>query len=127
MRKEDFKKGQAVWLYLVGNAARGKKDKEERIKEYEVISVGRKYITVQPKEYGWEVRFEIENNFRQVTDTCVDYLLFLKKEDIYLMLERTEKINLVEKAFQWEKRIYSKLSDEDLDTTVEIVKKYLEK
>ena len=49
MRKEDFKKGQAVWLYLVGNAARGKKDKEERIKEYEVISVGRKYITVQPK------------------------------------------------------------------------------
>ena len=43
------------------------------------------------------------------------------------MLERTEKINLVEKAFQWEKRIYSKLSDEDLDTIVEIVKKYLEK
>ena len=69
----------------------------------------------------------VHRSTRQITDTCVDYLLFLTQEEIYLMLERTEKINLVEKAFQWEKRIYSKLSDEDLDTIVEIVKKYLEK
>lgn len=124
MRKEEFKKGQTVWVYLVGNAARGKKAKEERIKEYEVISVGRKYITVRPKIGGWDVKFEIENDFREATSGCTDHLLFLSKEDIEVMLERQEKIRFVEQAFKWENRIYSKLSDEDLDTIVDIARKY---
>lgn len=36
MEKKDFHKGQTVWIYLVGNAARGTKTLEERIQEWEV-------------------------------------------------------------------------------------------
>lgn len=125
MRKEDFKKGQTVWIYLIGNAARGKKTKKERIKEYEVISIGRKYITVRPKIGGWDVKFEIENDFREVvTSGGTDHLLFLSKEDIDVMLERQEKTRFVQQAFRWENRIYSKLSDKDLDMIVDIARKY---
>lgn len=125
MRKEDFKKGQTVWIYLIGNGARGKKTKKERIKEYEVISIGRKYITVRPKIGGWDVKFEIENDFREVvTSGGTDHLLFLSKEDIDVMLERQEKTRFVQQAFRWENRIYSKLSDEDLDMIVDIARKY---
>ena len=60
MKKEDFYKGQTVWVYLIGNAARGKKTTEERIQEWEVVKVGRKYITAKPKSGGWEQRFDIE-------------------------------------------------------------------
>ena len=125
MRKEDFKKRQTVRNYPIGNAARGKKTKKERIKEYEVISIGRKYITVRPKIGGWDVKFEIENDFREVvTSGGTDHLLFLSKEDIDVMLERQEKTRFVQQAFRWEKRIYSKLSDEDLDMIVDIARKY---
>lgn len=34
MKKKDFHKGQTVWIYLVGNAARGTKTLEERIQEW---------------------------------------------------------------------------------------------
>lgn len=35
VKKKDFHKGQTVWIYLVGNAARGTKTLEERIQEWE--------------------------------------------------------------------------------------------
>ena len=44
MKKEGFKVGQTVYVYLIGDAARRKKTDEKRIEEWEVISIGRKYI-----------------------------------------------------------------------------------
>ena len=44
MKKEDFKVGQTVWIYPIGNAARDVKAEEERIEEWEVVTIGRKFF-----------------------------------------------------------------------------------
>ena len=125
MKKEDFYKGQIVWVYLTGNAARGRKTIEERIQEWEIIKVGRKYITAKPKNGGWERRFDIENNFRHVY-TCgtSDYELHLTKEEIYEEIERSNRIKYIEQFCRWERRNLNKMSDDDLLAVVEIFKKY---
>ena len=49
-KKEDFTKGQTVFIYMVGNAARCcKPGIESRIQEWEVKTVGSKYITAVEK------------------------------------------------------------------------------
>ena len=125
LRKEDFHKGQTVWVYLIGNAARGRKTTEERIQEWEIIKVGRKYITAKPKNGGWEQRFDIENNLRHVyTYGTSDYELYLTKEEIYEKIERLNRIEYIEQFCRWERRNLSKMSDDDLFAVVEIFKKY---
>ena len=125
MKKEDFYKGQTVWVYLVGNAARGRKTTEELIQEWEVLKVGRKYITAKSKSGGWEQRFDIENNFRHVyTYGTSDYELYLTKEEIYEKIERLNRIEYIEQFCRWERRNLSKMSYDDLLAVVEIFKKY---
>lgn len=125
MRKEDFHKGQTVWVYLIGNAARGRKTTEERIQEWEIIKVGRKYITAKPKNGGWEQRFDIENNFRHVyTYGISDYELHLTKEEIYEEIERSNRIEYIEQFCRRERRNLNKMYDDDLLVVVEIFKKY---
>lgn len=125
MRKEDFHKGQTVWVYLIGNAARWRKTTEERIQEWEIIKVGRKYITAKPKNGVWEQRFDIENNFRHVyTYGTSDYELYLTKEEIYEKIERLNRIEYIEQFCRWERRNLSKMSYDDLLAVVEIFKKY---
>ena len=125
LRKEDFHKGQTVWVYLIGNVARGRKTTEERIQEWEIIKVGRKYITAKPKNGGWEQRFDIENNFRHVyTYGTSDYELYLTKEEIYEKIERLNRIEYIEQFCRWERRNLSKMSYDDLLAVVEIFKKY---
>lgn len=125
MKKEDFYKGQTVWVYLTGNAARGRKTTEERIQEWEVLKVGRKYITAKPKVGGWEQRFDIENNFRHVyTYGTSDYELYLTKEEIYEKIERLNRIEYIEQFCRWERGNLSKMSYDDLLAVVEIFKKY---
>lgn len=125
MKKEDFYKGQTVWVYLIGNAARGRKTTEERIQEWEIIKVGRKYITAKPKNGGWEQRFDIENNFRHVyTYGISDYELHLTKEEIYEEIERSNRIEYIEQFCRRERRNLNKMYDDDLLVVVEIFKKY---
>ena len=125
MKKEDFYKGQTVWVYLVGNAARGRKTTEERIQEWEVLKVGRKYITAKSKSGGWEQRFDIENNFRHVyTYGTSDYELYLTKEEIYEEIERSNRIEHIKQFCRWERRNLNKMSDDDLLAVVDIFKKY---
>ena len=125
MKKEDFYKGQTVWVYLTGNAARGRKTTEERIQEWEVLKVGRKYITAKPKVGGCEQRFDIENNFQHVyTYGTSDYELYLTKEEIYEKIERLNRIEYIEQFCRWERRNLSKMSYDVLLAVVEIFKKY---
>lgn len=127
MKKEDFRKGQTVWVYLTGDAARGMKTTEERIQEWEVVSVGRKYITARPKGTdGWrDTKFEIENGFRKVyTYGTADYLLFLSKEDILNKIWRSETQNHIENFASWERGLVRKMSDEDLRVVADILRKY---
>lgn len=128
MRKEDFYKGQTVWVYLTGNAARGKKTTEERIQEWEVISVGRKYITARPKgRIGayCDEKFEIENNFHHVyTYGSANYVLYLSKEDILKDVWRSQIREYIRRCARWESPITGMMSDEDLQTVLEIFRKY---
>ena len=125
MKKEDFYKGQTVWVYLVGNAARGRKTTEELIQEWEVLKVGRKCITAKSKSGGCEQRFDIENNFRHVyTYGTSDYELHLTEEEIYEEIERKNRIEYIEQFCRWGRGKLCKLSDGELLSVVEIFKQY---
>lgn len=125
MEKEDFYKGQTVWVYLIGNAARGRKTTEERIQEWEVIKVGRKYITAKPKAGCWEQKFDIGNNFQHVyTYGTSDYELHLTEEEIYEEVERQNRIEYIERFCRTGRRNLCKLSDGELLAVIEIFKQY---
>lgn len=126
MGKEDFYKGQTIWVYLIGNAARGREIMEERIQEWEVVTVGRKYITAQPKgTYNWEQKFDIQNNFQHVYDRgTADYELHLSKEEIYEQVERAQRIRFIEDFCRWDRRNIYRMNDEDLREIVRIFERY---
>lgn len=125
MTKDNFKKGQTVYIYLTGNAARGKKDLESCIEEHEVISVGRKYITTKSKLCSWKIiKFDMENDFREVTEYTRNYVLYLSKADIEHDLWRSQTERYINNMLRWDKRTLSKMSDEDLKAMQDILKKY---
>lgn len=67
--------------------------------ECTVVKVGRKYITVEDS-HGWEIRFDMENNFEEVDDSF-SYTrseLYLSKEDAKKVLERKYLIKAIEKS-----------------------------
>lgn len=103
MQKKDFKKGQTVWVYLTGNAARYVQTGEQRI----------------------EARFEIDRDFRQVYDRgTVDYILYLSKEDILQELYRSKLGKYIKNAMRYGDRLVNQISLEDLKTIESIIKKY---
>lgn len=126
MKREDFHKGQTVYVYLVGNAARYKKTVEERIEEWEVSSVGKKYLTAKRGDYGLEIKFDMENNFCQVTNLCKDYILYLTEEDLRMDLWRMGARKIIQKCANGCSPILKKLNDEELETVYDIFSKYLE-
>lgn len=115
-----------MWVYLTGNAARGKKTTEERIQEWEVVSVGRKYIIARPKgmKEWWNVKFDITNNFRQDTIFTADYELYLAKEDILHDVWRENTRSYIREFATSTIESLNYLSDEDLLTVSEIFRKY---
>lgn len=120
MTKDDFYVGRSVYVLQVLNCS--KKPLEERITEVKVKSVGRKYITV---DFWGDMKFDIANNFRQVTSYSPHYRLYLTREEIEYEHERFNNIDFVEKSFRWYAGITKKLSDEDLATVISIIKKYI--
>ena len=128
MEKKDFHKGQTVWIYLVGNAASGIKTLEERIQEWEVVSVGRKYITCRDKNCSWrEAKFDIDNDFRHVYKYgTADYILHLSKEDISNKIHKNTLISNILDTVMYSKSKIRKMSVEDLEVINEILSKYEE-
>lgn len=118
MTLSDFKKRQIV--YVKESVYR---QKEPEIHEANVISVGRKYVTV--KMNGWrEIKFDASDDFRQVTDYTPTFYLYLSKEDIHKEMERNRKERKLEEYFSWQRRMAAKLSDEDLESMLVICEKY---
>lgn len=120
MKKEDFKPGQTVYLLPVRFMAFDYQRIEKRILETKVLSVGRKYITVH---YG-NTKFDIPNDFREVTNYSVDYKLFLSKEDIQNDFKRREMEERVSTAFHFPNHVTRKMTFDELQTVFNIVKKY---
>lgn len=101
MEIKDFTVGQKVWIKLTGNASRGKSG-NDLIQEWEVVSVGRKYVTAK---CGWrEYKFEVcdYNNscLKQVTNYTADYHLYMSKEDIEKELEKSRLFLEVSDCFR---------------------------
>lgn len=117
MKLSDFQKGQTVYLYG------GLRKFDIGIHETTVISVGRKYVTVK---FWGEMKFDATNNFKEVTRYSPNFTLHLTREEIEEQLERSNKMEFVEKAFRWEHRLCEKMNDDDLDKIIEIINKYQE-
>ena len=89
--KQDFHVGQTVYLYHERNHCKGSTI-EERIIETKVISVGRRYLAVN---YWGRMEFDMTNNFRQKTIYSPEFVLYLSKEEIYLMIETENQRHVV--------------------------------
>ena len=120
MKKEDFKPGQTVYLLPVRFMAYEYHVIEKRILETKVESVGRKYITVH---YG-KTKFDISNDFREVTNYSIDYRLFLSKEAIMEDFKRRKMEERVQTAFHFPNHVARKMTFDELETVFNIVKKY---
>ena len=97
MNIKDFKVGQKVFVELTGNASSGK-TAEECIEEWEITSVGKKYIKagklsarrgiLNETTFEWKDTYK---NFVEKNDCCVNYILYAKRKEIE---ERQEKSRL---------------------------------
>lgn len=120
MRKQDFTPGQTVYLLEQRFMGYEYRVIEKRIKETKVLSVGRKYITV---EYG-KTKFDIANDFREVTSYSITLNLFLSKEDIEKKLNRRQMAQAIKNALYYNAYLSSKMTYEEVQTIYNIVKKY---
>ena len=107
MNIKDFKVGQTVYVELVGNASRGK-TAEQCIEEWEITYVGRKNIeTGKRHEKNGIVRkrlFKYKENygrFVQKTDGCVDYILYLTRQEIEEKHEKSRLFQEIEQRFRY--------------------------
>lgn len=119
---KDFSKGQTVWVELTGNARRYKNG-DELIEEWEVVSVGRKYVTAK-RGYREEKFQETDANYGgliQKAEHCVDYVLYPSKEELSNKLEKEELISWFKSEFSgWRNK--SEYSLEQLKKAKEILK-----
>lgn len=125
---KDFKVGQTVYVELTGNASRGK-TAEQCIEEWEITSVGRKYIEVGKRSERCGIvgktLFEYRENygrFVQKTNYPIDYIIYETREEIERKFEKAKLLNEVETFFRdWSKP--KKLSIEQLKRIKEILVK----
>ena len=103
---EDFKVGQTVYIELTRNASRGK-TKEECIEEWEITSVGRKYIKARKRSEKRgifrEVTFEWRDAYKrfvQKTNYCVDYIIYATRQEIEDKHERSRLYNEISEVFR---------------------------
>lgn len=79
MEKSDFKVGQTVFLKT---RSYGMCWENEKIEEATITTIGRKYITVAVSPWR-KYQFDMEENFREKTETSATYDLYSSKQDIY--------------------------------------------
>lgn len=104
MDLKDFKVGQTVWVQLTGNEARGKHG-DELIEEWEVVTVGKKYIHAKKKGYFYPTVFEKREygyyeKFVQKTEGCVNYILYASKTELEEELEHSRLFDEISQAFR---------------------------
>ena len=104
MDLKDFKVGQTVWVQLTGNEARGKHG-DELIEEWEVVTVGKKYIHAKKKGYFYPTVFEKREygyyeKFVQKTEGCVNYMLYASKVELEEELEHSRLFDEISQAFR---------------------------
>lgn len=121
MKKEDFKPGQTVYILPMRLLIYDYLRIEKSIVETKVESVGRKYITVN--HFG-RIRFDINNDFQEVTDYAIAFKLFLSKEDIKEFFKLRKMEERISTAFHFPNSVTRKMTFDELETVFNIVKKY---
>lgn len=105
MNIKDFKVGQTVYVELAGNASRGKAP-EQRIEEWEITSVGRKYIIAVKKNpdsllykpvFEWS---ESYGRFVEKTRCSVNYILYPTRHEIEESREKIRLFREIERRFR---------------------------
>lgn len=106
MNIKDFKVGQTVYVELTGNASRGK-TQEQCIEEWEVTSVGRKYIIAvkkNPDSLLYKLVFEWSESygrFVEKTRCSVNYILYLTRHEIEESREKSRLFREIERRFRY--------------------------
>lgn len=104
MKKEDFTKGQLVYLYVIGgsNEYRRLKSRNEtdvpidkRIIPTTVVNIGKRFITV---DYA-NLKFDMTDDFKEYSNYSKDYELFLDKEYIYNKNKSDNLFNCIKHYF----------------------------
>lgn len=91
--KKDFKVGQEVVLV--------QRNGEYSIIKGKVSKVGNKYIYVVPPR-RWEIKFNISNDFKQVSDGLDPYHLFLTEIEANAYIKRQVGLMRIRKFSQWD-------------------------
>ena len=105
-KKSDFSVGQTVYLRIIphSNEWRRIKDKdlknpENHIIEATVLKIGNKYITVSITYR--QLKFDVSDNFREVSEYSGNYELYLLKEDIINDIKKENMIQKIRKSFDF--------------------------
>ena len=116
-----MKVGDKVYLLPSGNATRHIKDSlVNHIIETEIVSIGRKYVTVS----FWNgMKFKLDETCRggyaEKTEYSCDYYMYESKQEILDMLETNELNSKIKSYFSIDTR--KKLSLEQLRKIIEII------
>jgi len=107
MNIKDFKAGQTVYVELTGNASRGKTP-EQCIEEWEITSVGRKYIKAAKKGYDRLFRentFEFQDYNERFVEKSVycekNYVLYTTRQEIEEKQEKSRLFQEIEQRFRY--------------------------
>ena len=107
MNIKDFEVGQTVYVELIGDASRGR-TAEERIEEWEITSVGRKYIKAgkryEKSKIVGEITFEYNDYYKRFvehTDYCINHLLYTAKQEIEESHEKNVLFDKISKRFSY--------------------------
>ena len=96
MSSPDIKKGATV--YLIRSEYNSIGDRNQ-ILEGKVVSVGRRYCTVEIDDgYIIQCKFYMQG-FRQVSNYAPDYILYFKKQDILDEREQSRLYNEIRQCF----------------------------
>lgn len=102
MNIKDFKVGQKVYIELMGNIGRRSSG---RIEEWEITSVGRKYIKAGKPYNGqvWgDITFEFDEDrgiFVEKTNCSIDYFLYATRQKIEDKIERERLYDEIRRTF----------------------------
>lgn len=108
MNIKDFKVGQTVYIELTGNASRGKTP-EQCIEEWEITSVGRKYIKAAKKGYDRLFRentFEFQDYNERFVEKSVycekNYVLYTTRQEIEEKHEKRRLLREIGRLFRYD-------------------------
>ena len=107
MNIKDFKVGQTVYVEPTGNASRGKTP-EQCIEEWEITSVGGKYIKACKNERGifrFETTFEFKDYNKRFVEKSAycekNYVLYATKQEIEEKHEKNRLFREIEQRFSY--------------------------